>query len=587
MKKILMMILALALACSAMFVFASCDDEPVACTHADADKDHKCDSCGEDFTETCIEHVDENADGKCDYCEADVEVEAECEHVDNNKDAKCDKCGEAVACETCVDENPLDAKCDVCGKTVNCEAHRDIAPMDAKCDVCGKAIACKTHADENKDAKCDICGKTVECDVHSDRDRNAVCDVCGEELACEVCVDADKDQKCDVCGGEVACENHTDKNLDGKCDKCGADVEISEDPKDPSDKQPEAPDDSGCEHVDGNLDKKCDECGKNYIGACVIHFDRNKDFVCDYCDEELDKECKVHIDVNGDFKCDNCDIKVECNHADVNPADGRCDFCSAEVECKDCIDADGDAKCDVCGGIVECEVCVDSNGDNKCDKCEARLDADRGIEATLEAYKNSTPTKVVTNTTIDFLDLDTEREATYTLTTNRVLITGSIDGKIATVMTTVIDKIRYVSDGATDVVQDFYESIVSTEEFLQGSGSRTDGKRWKADGLNFAPAARRITPNLDAEILKRVKYYEALYNNTLTFTVAAEDVDEVFGDEKIVTDSDVRVTIVNNGAAVTSITIEYSRESDDLYPAQRIVMTTEYSYDIQKVELLY
>ena len=65
MKKILMMILALALAFSAVFVFASCDEEETACTHADADKDHLCDSCGEAFTEDCIDHVDENADGKC------------------------------------------------------------------------------------------------------------------------------------------------------------------------------------------------------------------------------------------------------------------------------------------------------------------------------------------------------------------------------------------------------------------------------------------------------------------------------------------------------------------------------------------
>ena len=51
--------------------------------------------------------------------------------------------------------------------------------------------------------------------------------------------------------------------------------------------------------------------------------------------------------------------------------------------------------------------------------------------------------------------------------------------------------------------------------------------------------------------------------------------------------SDVEVTITNDGALINSITISYSIEATRYYPERRVVMTTNYEYKSQRVELAY
>ena len=72
----------------------SCGAEYTAeCTeHTDADKNHKCDSCGADYTAECTEHTDADKNHKCDYCEADYTAECT-EHTDDDGDVRCDYCG--------------------------------------------------------------------------------------------------------------------------------------------------------------------------------------------------------------------------------------------------------------------------------------------------------------------------------------------------------------------------------------------------------------------------------------------------------------------------------------------------------------
>ena len=539
MKKILIMILALALACGTMFALASCDEE--VCAHIDTDEDHKCDTCGADYTAACEDHTDADKNGKCDYCDADVEVE--CDHADEDKNGKCDKC-EAdveVVCETCVDDDK-NGKCDVCGKTVKCEACVD-ANADNKCDVCGEFVPCVTHKDNNRDGKCDGCGEKTSCAVHTDANKDGKCDYCADDIECDEHIDTNKDAACDVCGEVIECDAHVDANRDAVCDVCKEALE--------------------CYHIDRNADKKCDACGAAVENACNPHIDADHNQVCDVCGGE-----------------------VACPHVDVNK-DTKCDYCDTKIACKDCVDANKDAKCDVCGNAVDCLLCTDADKNGKCDVCGKNIDVKQGIAATLEAYKNSTPNKVEINSVINFLDIDYEETVVYALTANQYLVTGYIDGKLATVMTTEYDKVKYVADGATEVVQNFAGLESSVKEFLQGKGTRENGRGWKSDGKNFAPTARNITLNITETNIKRAKYSEALYNNVLTFYVDVDNIDEVFGEGMLVSDSDVKVTIVNNGATITSVTIEYSIESDDVYPAQEIVMKTDYSYDIQKVELPY
>ena len=123
-----------------------CDAKDAYAEHADADKNHVCDTCGKVLSEC----ADDNKDHKCDYC---GKVLSEC--ADTDKDHKCDYCGKTLS--ECADDNK-DHKCDYCGKTLS------------EC------------ADDNKDHKCDYCGKTISNHTGGTADccHKAVCEICGK-----------------------------------------------------------------------------------------------------------------------------------------------------------------------------------------------------------------------------------------------------------------------------------------------------------------------------------------------------------------------------------------------------------------------
>lgn len=118
-KKIICALLALVMILGSVSVLAACGDDPTPdtpteCTHVDANKDGKCDKCGEKMStsQTC-NHVDANDDLVCDKCGEKIECTS---HVDKNNDGKCDKCGKSLD-HTCVDKD-LDFTCDECGDEV-------------------------------------------------------------------------------------------------------------------------------------------------------------------------------------------------------------------------------------------------------------------------------------------------------------------------------------------------------------------------------------------------------------------------------------------------------------------------------------
>ena len=142
-----------------------CDAKDAYAEHADADKNHVCDTCGKVLSEC----ADDNKDHKCDYCGKTL---SEC--ADDNKDHKCDYCGKTLS--ECADTDK-DHKCDYCGKVLS-ECADD--NKDHKCDYCGKVLS--ECADDNKDHKCDYCGKTISNHTGGTADccHKAVCEICGK-----------------------------------------------------------------------------------------------------------------------------------------------------------------------------------------------------------------------------------------------------------------------------------------------------------------------------------------------------------------------------------------------------------------------
>ena len=142
-----------------------CDAKDAYAEHADADKNHVCDTCGKVLSEC----ADDNKDHKCDYCGKVLSVCA-----DTDKDHKCDYCGKVLS--ECADTDK-DHKCDYCGKVLSECADPD---KDHKCDYCGKTLS--ECADDNKDHKCDYCGKTISNHTGGTADccHKAVCEICGK-----------------------------------------------------------------------------------------------------------------------------------------------------------------------------------------------------------------------------------------------------------------------------------------------------------------------------------------------------------------------------------------------------------------------
>ena len=206
------------------------------------------------------------------------------------------------------------------------------------------------------------------------------------------------------------------------------------------------------------------------------------------------------------------------------------------------------------------------------------------VETTLACYAASVPTRIQTNT---------ERvygENYYTLKGEYITETGkTAEGLVITVKTYTQDKLRYVADGAGPEVLEHFYPEKGFDQFLEGKGRSTDGKKW-VDGANFAPTAGSIALNITLDNITDITYTEAKYSNVMSFVVLEDMAAEVFGaDAKgnciLDIESDVTVSITNNGAVVTGVTIEYTVEEDDDYPGQTVVIDTVYGYEIQAPQL--
>lgn len=198
-------------------------------------------------------------------------------------------------------------------------------------------------------------------------------------------------------------------------------------------------------------------------------------------------------------------------------------------------------------------------------------DADKDpIELVTEMYANSDPTKTV---------VDTVQKGLQTLTSKSVLVKGQVDGKVATVYDTSYQKMAEVADDANDTITTETENKVYVEGMgirIRKNGSKTN--KWN-EGSDFAPEKGDIAINI-SNITEYV--YE---NHTLKFEVPAEKTEEVFG-----TGSDlpyiVTVTITDDGAVITGITISYTiPQKSSKIPKTDVTVTTVYTYDLEPITI--
>ncbi|MBR5140221.1 MAG: hypothetical protein IKV16_04115 [Clostridia bacterium] len=393
----------------------------------------------------------------------------------------------------------------------------------------GSTTECTAHTDADANMYCDTCGAIYVCPGHADADENGYCDNCIAPYVCDAHADANKDGLCDICAAAYVCPGHKDSAGDGQCDVCLATFV--------------------CYHVDRNDNGACDICGANF----------------------------------------NC-----ASHKDVDPMDGYCDFCEAAYICQAHKDTDSNGVCDLCGAAYSCPGHRDADENEFCDECGASTTSGgavnpKSVAAFVRAYANSLPTRITTST---------ERtvglgSSSYVLSSESTLLTGSVAGKIATIYSESYQELRDVASGSGDTEEKVFKTVTLKKEFLQGKGTRdtVDGVRssWNARGTDFAPTKGSIALNINESNIT-VNAFEINENShVMRFTVDKTKVQEVFGMNGVLPNIDatgnVNVTLVSNGATISSIIISYNVSSTKDMPAQSVVIEAEYKYSIQNITI--
>ena len=189
-------------------------------------------------------------------------------------------------------------------------------------------------------------------------------------------------------------------------------------------------------------------------------------------------------------------------------------------------------------------------------------------------YKNSEPTKTVVKSEQKFGDITLKGE--QSLVKGEILYEG--EWKTAAVY-------QWKEQQRAKVEEEIGPTkwVSGSLEYVDGLGVRQNKGRW-TEGDDFTPGIGQMALNLDASALSNVNYNSSA--KTLTFTVTAANLAKVFGEGTELT-SDVFVTIVNDGAVITDVILDYSEEATEELPnGKQITIHTTYSYDNETVTLL-
>lgn len=192
-------------------------------------------------------------------------------------------------------------------------------------------------------------------------------------------------------------------------------------------------------------------------------------------------------------------------------------------------------------------------------------------------YKMSSPTKIVATTkqSISSLELNCSYE----------LVTGYVDNRPASVYIENKEEIRTVEDGGnTEEVKDIIKKTTKKTEAIEGTGSRVNGGEWDPTGTILVISRGGMALKLNEEYMNNVKYN----NHTLTFTVSADNAAAILGDSyaKDIA-SDVKVTIVDDGAVIASIELHYFLKGDESINLVESEMNVKvvYTYDLERITI--
>ena len=210
-----------------------------------------------------------------------------------------------------------------------------------------------------------------------------------------------------------------------------------------------------------------------------------------------------------------------------------------------------------------------------CVSCKKEEAAPSSASVIAEMYKNSAPTKAVSKTVQTTGDI--VLSGTYTL------VTGTIGGKAAAVYEEHYQEMRSVeSGGESTTIYDYIKD--SLYQYVEGKGTRQLDVNthnvisdWNPNGKTYAIEQGSFAINLNGNVTG-----EQYNGTTYTATVPQANTKNVFGYEIA---ANVAVTVVNNGAEIISVRIEYNLPAEGEVKETHVVMDIEYTYDNERITL--
>lgn len=194
-----------------------------------------------------------------------------------------------------------------------------------------------------------------------------------------------------------------------------------------------------------------------------------------------------------------------------------------------------------------------------------------------DMYKNSAPTKAVSKTVQTAGDI--VLSGTYSL------VTGTIGGKAAAIYEEHYQEMRTVeSGGESTTIYDYIKDVHNLYQYVDGKGTRQIDVNthnvisdWNPNGRVYTIEQGSFALNLAGNVTG-----EQYDGTTYTATVPHANTANVFGYEIA---ADVAVTVVNNGAEIVSVRIEYNLPAEGEVKETHVVMDIEYTYDNERITL--
>lgn len=211
-----------------------------------------------------------------------------------------------------------------------------------------------------------------------------------------------------------------------------------------------------------------------------------------------------------------------------------------------------------------------------CVSCGNKLD----VKDIVEMYSNSAPTKIVSRTV--------QTSGDITVSGKYTLLTGTIGGVPAAIYEEDYQEMRSVEEGGqSTTIYEYIKDVHKLYQYVEGKGTRElhpetkiEISGWNPNGVVYTIEQGSFALNLTKKNIDDSSYDAD--TKTFTATVPAANTESVFGQQ---IPADVKISIVNDGAQIIGIHVEYDLPAEGDVQQTHIVIDVEYTYDNERINL--